>query len=109
MNHYELELYIAGRTPVSRRAVANLRKLCDGNMQDACRLAVIDILDRPAVAEEKRILATPTLIRAYPLPPCRVIGDMSDMEKVLFYLDMPPVKDLANALFAEEEHNNEAE
>ncbi len=92
MNRYELELYIAGQTPVSRRAVANLRKLCERDMPDACRMVVIDILERPAVAEEKKILATPTLIRAYPPPPCRIIGDMSDMEKVVFYLDMSAVE-----------------
>ena len=90
MNRYELELYIAGRTPASRRAVANLRRLCESEFPDACRLAVIDILERPSVAEEKKILATPTLIRSYPPPARRIIGDMSDKDKVLFHLDMSP-------------------
>ncbi len=90
-SHYELELYIAGRTPSSRRAVANLRRLCDEAVPDEFRLVVIDILERPELAEEKRILATPTLIRAYPAPARRLIGDMSDPEKVLFHLDMPPL------------------
>jgi circadian clock protein KaiB len=103
MNQYELELYIAGRTPASRRAVANLRKLCQREWPETCRLAVIDILDRPAVAEEKKILATPTLIRAYPPPARRIIGDMSDLEKVVFYLDMPPVGAMTDPREGDEE------
>lgn len=90
MNRYRLELYVAGRTPASRRAVANLRKLCDRQLSGACRMTIIDVLERPAVAEEKKILATPTLIRADPPPARRIIGDLSDPEKVMYHLDMMP-------------------
>ncbi len=90
MNRYQLELYVAGRTPASRRAVANLRNLCDTQLAGASRMSVIDVLERPAVAEEKKILATPTLVRAYPPPVRRIIGDLSDPDKVMFHLDMVP-------------------
>ncbi len=102
MNRYQLELYVAGRTPASRRAVSNLRKLCDTRMAGACRMAVIDVLERPAVAEEKKILATPTLIRVYPPPARRIIGDLSDPDKVLFHLDMSPAGDPSGPIEGEE-------
>lgn len=102
MNRYHLELYVAGRTPASRRAVSNLRKLSETQMAGACRIAVIDLLDRPAVAEEKKILATPTLIRAYPPPARRIIGDLSDPDKVMFHLDMSPAGDRSGPLEGEE-------
>jgi circadian clock protein KaiB len=85
---YVLALFVTGQSVRSQRAVANLRELCDG-LGDACELTVIDVLERPQVAEDERILATPTVIRRRPLPLRRVIGDLSDREKVMVWLDLP--------------------
>jgi circadian clock protein KaiB len=85
---YVLTLFVTGQSVRSQRAVANLRSLCDG-LGDRCELTVIDVLERPQVAEDERILATPTVIRHRPLPLRRVIGDLSDRAKVLLWLDLP--------------------
>jgi circadian clock protein KaiB len=85
---YVLTLYVTGQSARSQRAVANLRSLCDG-LGDTCELTVIDVLERPQVAEDERILATPTVIRQRPLPLRRVIGDLSDPERVMQWLDLP--------------------
>jgi circadian clock protein KaiB len=85
---YALTLFVTGQSPRSRRAVANLRALCDG-LGDRCELTVIDVLERPQVAEDERILATPTVIRRRPLPLRRVIGDLSDREKLIQWLELP--------------------
>jgi circadian clock protein KaiB len=85
---YVLTLFITGRSVRSQRAVANLRSVCDA-LGAACELTVIDVLERPQVAEDERILATPTVIRRRPLPLRRVIGDMSDREKLMLWLDLP--------------------
>ncbi len=85
---YHLTLYVTGQSARSQRAVANLRGLCAG-LGELCELTVIDVLERPQLAEDERVLATPTLIRRRPLPLRRVIGDMSDREKVGFWLDLP--------------------
>ena len=70
------------------RAQANLRRLCDELLSGQCRVEIIDVLEQPQLAEQQKILATPTLIRELPLPMRRVIGDLSDEEKVLMALDM---------------------
>jgi circadian clock protein KaiB len=85
---YVLTLFVTGQSVRSQRAVANLRSLCDG-LGDSCELTVIDVLERPQVAEDERILATPTVIRRRPLPLRRVIGDLSDLAKVMLWLDLP--------------------
>jgi circadian clock protein KaiB len=85
---YSLTLYVTGQSVRSQRAVANLRSLCDG-LGDACELTVIDVLERPQMAEDERILATPTVIRRRPLPLRRIIGDLSDLQKVMLWLDLP--------------------
>jgi len=85
---YILTLYVTGQSVRSQRAVANLRSLCDG-LGDACELTVIDVLERPQMAEDERILATPTVIRQRPLPLRRVIGDLSDRDKLMLWLDLP--------------------
>ncbi len=89
MSKFELELYVTGKTAVSRRAISNLKRICEEELSGACALTVIDILERPEKAEETKILATPTLIRLHPSPSCRIVGDMSDRQKVLAYLDVP--------------------
>jgi circadian clock protein KaiB len=87
---YILKLYISGRTPRSARTIANLRRICDEALHGRYDLMIIDVLESPQLAEQERILATPTLIKALPLPLRRVIGDLSSAEKVLFGLDMLP-------------------
>ena len=87
---YLLTLYIAGPSVRSERAVANLRGICE-RMPGACELTVVDVLERPELAERHRILATPTVIRESPLPRRRIIGDLSDVAAVVLKLDLPPV------------------
>ena len=77
MSEYVLKLYIAGQTPRSKRAIANLEDICDKeNLRDQFELAVIDVLERPQLAEDENILATPTLIKEHPPPLRRVVGDL---------------------------------
>lgn len=83
-----LRLYISGQTPNSERAVANLRRICDEHFNGDCDLDVIDVLQRPEVAEEQRIFATPTLVKKAPVPTRRVIGDLTEISKVLSGLDL---------------------
>ena len=76
-------LFVAGETPRSRRAIENLREIVETSQQWRCEVEVIDVLAFPERAEEERILATPTLIKAFPLPRRRITGDLSDLGKVL--------------------------
>lgn len=88
MNKPLLQLYITGHTPRSERAIANLRRICEEKLDSRYEMIIIDVLERPQLAEDERILVTPTLIKPLPLPSRRVIGDLSDMEKVLSELDL---------------------
>jgi len=90
MANYILKLYITGSTPNSERALANLRRLCEEELDERYEVQVIDVLQNPQLAEDDRILATPTLVKALPPPLRRVIGDLSDNEKVLLGLDLRP-------------------
>ncbi len=87
-----LQLYIAGRTPRSERAIAVLRRLCEHELAAyECDFSIIDVLADPAQAETHKILATPTLIKEQPLPQRRVIGDLAaDPSEVLNALNLPP-------------------
>lgn len=85
---YILKLYVTGQTPRTERAIANLRRLCEEELDSCYELVVIDVLDNPQLAEDERILATPTLIKQLPPPLRRVIGDLSDKDKVLLGLDL---------------------
>jgi circadian clock protein KaiB len=87
---YILKLYVTGRSPRAERAIANLRRICDEELQGCYDLVVIDVLEQPQLAEDDRILATPALIKQLPPPLCRLIGDLSDKEKVLLGLDLRP-------------------
>ncbi|MBF0399908.1 MAG: circadian clock protein KaiB [Magnetococcales bacterium] len=87
---YLLKLYIAGYTSRSARSIKNLRRVCDEVMAGMYEIAVIDILDQPQLAEDEKILATPTLVKVLPPPMRRIIGDLSDREKVLSGLDILP-------------------
>jgi circadian clock protein KaiB len=87
---YALVLYVVGGGQASRRAVANLRVICDELLKDRYTLEVIDLREFPALAGEQRILAAPTLIKEHPPPTVRLIGDLSERERVLAALDLGP-------------------
>lgn len=90
MDKYLLKLYITGRTQRSESAIANLRRICETELAGQYQLRVIDVLEQPALAEQERILATPTLIKELPPPMRRIIGDLSDTDRVLLGLDIQP-------------------
>ncbi len=90
MPKFLFKLFVTGQTPRSQRAVANLRRLCEEELGQEYEMVVIDVLERPQMAEDEKILATPTLVKELPLPPRRVIGDLSDPAKVLLGLDLEP-------------------
>jgi circadian clock protein KaiB len=90
MSKFRLRLYITGKTPKSERAIANLREICDRELKGLYELQIIDALERPQLAEDEKILATPTLIKDLPPPLRRIIGDLSNSEKVLLGLDLSP-------------------
>lgn len=80
---YVLKLFITGASPNSTRAIVNLREVCDTYIKGNYTLEIIDIYQQPLLAENEQIVALPTLIKSYPLPTRRLIGDMSNKEKVL--------------------------
>ena len=88
MSKYLLRLYITGNSVRSRRAIANLLKLCQDELSNQYKLEIIDVLEEPHRAEQERILVTPTLIKQLPPPLQRIIGDLSNREKVIFGLDL---------------------
>jgi circadian clock protein KaiB len=88
MNAYIFRLYITGQTPRSAQAVANLQRICVDWLDGQCEITVVDVLEQPERAEEDRVLATPTLLKIAPPPARRVIGDLSDTEKVLWGLGL---------------------
>jgi circadian clock protein KaiB len=87
---YVLRLYVTGTSPRAQVAIANLRRICEQELRGQYELEIIDVLERPEVAEREKILATPTLIKQLPPPLRRVIGDLSDKEKVLLGLEVRP-------------------
>jgi len=89
---YELRLYIAGNTPKSITALKNLKRYCEEHLKDQYEIDVIDLLKNPQLAEGDQILAVPTLVKKVPEPVRKIIGDLSDEEKVLVGLDIRPVK-----------------
>jgi circadian clock protein KaiB len=87
---YVLRLYITGMTPNSKKAVENVKKICEEYLKGRYELEVIDIYQQPALAQGEQIVAAPTLIKKLPGPLRRLIGDMSNTEKVLVGLDLRP-------------------
>ena len=85
---YILKVYVAGNTPNSMRALNTLREILESEFKGVYALKVIDVLKSPQLAEEDKILATPTLAKILPPPVRRIIGDLSDSEKVLIVLDL---------------------
>jgi circadian clock protein KaiB len=90
MNEFLLKLYVTGQTPRAERAIANLHRLFDYEFGDRYEVEVIDVLEHPDLAEKEKILATPTLVRCLPPPMRRVIGDLSEPDKVLIGLALWP-------------------
>ena len=91
---YVLRLYIAGTTSKSMRAVANIKEICEGSLKNRYDLEVIDIYQQPVLMKGEQIIAAPTLVKKLPLPLRKFIGDMSDTELILVWLDlMPRVQD----------------
>jgi len=93
MNKFKIRLYITGKTPKSERAIANLKEICEKELKGLYELQIIDVLESPQLAEDEKILATPTLIKNLPPPLKRIIGDLSSADKVLLGLDLSPVPD----------------
>jgi circadian clock protein KaiB len=89
---YELRLYIAGNTPKSVAALSNLKRYCEEHLKGQYEIEVIDLLKNPQLAEGDQILAVPTLVKKVPEPVRKIIGDLSNEEKVLVGLDIRPVK-----------------
>jgi circadian clock protein KaiB len=89
--HFLLRLYVAGQTPKSIVAFRNLKMICEQHLAGQYRIEVIDLLENPMLAAGDQILAIPTLVRRLPLPMMRIIGDLSDTERVLVGLDLRPL------------------
>jgi circadian clock protein KaiB len=87
---YNLRLYVAGQTPRSVAALANLKKICEQHLAGRYEIEVVDLMKNPALAQRHQIVAIPTLIRQLPEPLKRIIGDLSNLEKVLVGLDIQP-------------------
>jgi circadian clock protein KaiB len=87
-SRFVLRLYINDSTPKSQRAVENLQRVCDEHLQGRYNLEVIDIHRHANLARDEQIIAVPTLIKRLPAPLQRLVGDMSDLKKVLFGLDL---------------------
>lgn len=86
--HYNLRLYVAGQTPKSLAAISNLKKICEEHLLGMYTIEVIDLLVKPQLAVGDQILAVPTLVRRLPPPIKRIIGNLSDTERVLVGLDI---------------------
>ncbi len=85
---WELRLYVAGKTPKSITAFKNLKEYCEEHLKGVYSIEVIDLMENPQLAEGDQILALPTLVRKVPLPIRRIIGDLSNKERVLVGLDI---------------------
>lgn len=88
---WELRLYVAGQTRKSLAAITNLKRLCEEHLAGAYHIEVIDLLQRPELAQGDQILAIPTLVRKLPAPMRKIIGDLSNTERVLIGLDLRPL------------------
>jgi circadian clock protein KaiB len=89
--NWQLRLYVAGQTPKCMRAFANLKLICEEHLAEKYQIEIIDLLQNPQLARGDQILAVPTLVRKLPEPVRRIIGDLSDTERVLVGLDLRPL------------------
>jgi circadian clock protein KaiB len=85
---YNLRLYVAGQTPKSLAAIANLKKICEAHLAGRYAVEVVDLIDNPQLAARDQILAVPTLVRKLPEPLKRIVGDLSKTDRVLVGLDI---------------------
>jgi len=90
MGKYRLRLYVAGQTPRSLSAFTNLKKICDEHLEGRYELEIVDLLQKPQLARGDQIFAIPTLVRRLPEPVKKIIGDLSNTERVLVGLDLRP-------------------
>ena len=90
---YVLTLYVAGTTPGSVRAVEALRAFCDEHLSGRFELEVVDVYQQPVLARDEQIIALPTLVKRLPLPMRRILGDLSDKQRLLVGLDLKPKAD----------------
>ena len=90
--HYKLQLFITGSTPRSTRAIENMRRICDQNLRGRYDLEVIDVYQNPEATKDLQIVATPTLVKILPEPLRRIIGDLSDNDRVLAGLNLTPIQ-----------------
>ena len=89
---WQLKLYIAGKTLKSETALRNLKKYCQEHLEGRYEIEIIDLLEKPQLAEGDQIFAVPTLVRKVPVPMRKIIGDLSNEEKVLVGLNIVPLK-----------------
>ena len=87
-----LRLFVTGHTARSEAAIRNLRRICEEDLAGESELEIIDVLERPQLAEDEKILATPTLVKQLPEPVRKIIGDLSDRDRVLLGLDLIPLQ-----------------
>jgi circadian clock protein KaiB len=87
---WQLRLYVAGQTPKSLAAFSNLKEICENHLNGCYRIEVIDLLEQPQLSKGDQILAIPTLVRKLPQPVRKIIGDLSDTNRVLVGLDLRP-------------------
>ena len=92
MNKYRLTLYITGRSWKSEQAIAIIKQVCQMELDNQYELEIVDLLEQPHLAESEKILATPTLVKSLPPPLRRIIGDLTEAEKVLKGLELQVVK-----------------
>ena len=85
---WELHLYVAGRAPMCLRAIANLQRACADWLPDRCHIEIFDLVENPYLAAEYQILAVPTLVRKHPSPIRRIVGDLSDIERLRLLFGM---------------------
>jgi circadian clock protein KaiB len=90
--HWQLRLYVAGQTPKCLAAFANLKRICEEYLEGQYDIELVDLIERPALAQGDQILAIPTLVRKLPEPVRKIIGDLSDTERVLVGLDILRVR-----------------
>lgn len=88
MSKFLFKLYVSGNTLRSRRAIANLQAFCDCQLQHQSQIEIIDVTKSPEIAESEKILITPTLVREFPLPKEKIIGDLSDTKVLSLALDL---------------------
>lgn len=95
MMEWELRLYVAGNTPNSIAAFSNLQQICEEHMGGRYRIEIIDLFENPQLARGDQIIAVPTLVRRLPTPIKKIIGDLSNVDRVLVGLDLKPARSFA--------------